>query len=436
MKKFLKIENKGLLDIRLVGLMGGSTKTNSKFKIGQFGTGLKYVLAFLVRKEIDYHIIIDGDKVNIEVKEEEIAGELFNILLVDGERTSITDRMGLEWEHWMIVRELYSNALDEGDEVYGIVEESEVFVDYEKKLGKTQFYIELTPEFLQVYNNWSKYFIVGHVPMFENQRFAVHPSGEKMKIYKHGILIHESEQKSVFSYDIKNARINEMRQYMGSLSLDVYNCICDFDEKAATYFLENCRKEKDHYEATMDYGWDYFGDGQFGKSWSKAIGNAKLIHQEALDEINNRGLDIDTGGMITVPKNVYKALTTKFEGVGALRVADKIGDFFEVHNYELLDRVLEAKSILFDAGYFIDEELNFVFGVFGDKNTLAKINIDKKEILISENHIDRSLFDICTMLIEENEHYKTNLPDCSRGFQQHFINLYTKEIFGKSGVKL
>ena len=48
--KYLKIQNKGELDIRLVALMGGSTKTNDRYKIGKFGTGLKYTLAFLFRK--------------------------------------------------------------------------------------------------------------------------------------------------------------------------------------------------------------------------------------------------------------------------------------------------------------------------------------------------------------------------------------------------
>lgn len=34
--KYLKIQNKGLLDIRLVALMGGTTKADNQYKIGQF----------------------------------------------------------------------------------------------------------------------------------------------------------------------------------------------------------------------------------------------------------------------------------------------------------------------------------------------------------------------------------------------------------------
>ena len=43
--KYLKIRNRGELDIRLVSLMGGTTISGNSYKIGRFGTGLKYSLA-------------------------------------------------------------------------------------------------------------------------------------------------------------------------------------------------------------------------------------------------------------------------------------------------------------------------------------------------------------------------------------------------------
>ena len=56
--RYLKIQNNGLLDIRLVALMGGTTKSKDTFKIGQFGTGLKYTLAFLYRNNIDFKVFV------------------------------------------------------------------------------------------------------------------------------------------------------------------------------------------------------------------------------------------------------------------------------------------------------------------------------------------------------------------------------------------
>ncbi len=427
--KYLKIQNNGTLDIRLVGLMGGTTKSEDQYKIGKFGTGLKYVLAFLFRENIDFKIFIDNNPVNISIEKENIAGQDFEIICINNQRTSITTKMGMDWKPWMIIRELYSNALDEGEAIHELTEE----IKPEK--GKTIFYIELVPEIMKVYNNWNKYFIVGNEPMYENENFAIHPSGETLKIYKHGILIYENKKsKSVFNYDIKNAKINELREYKEVPSYDLYKCICNLDENSIEYFLENCTE--DHYEGEMDYNWDFLGDGKFSDKWNKTIGNAKLIHKKAMEDIIARGLEIDLSSIIQVPVALYRALTKKYKGIGALRVADKVGDFYEVYDERLENKINQCLEILEQAGYFIDPELKFIYGIFGDKGVLAKVDLDKKEILISEKHLETSMFKTCTMLVEENEHYKTGLQDCSRGFQQHFIDLFAQKMFDKEGIKL
>ena len=427
--KYLKIQNDGQLDIRLVALIGGTTKDEDQYKIGKFGTGLKYVLAFLFRNNIDFKIFIDDKLVNVSIEKETIAKQIFEIICINNQRTSITTKMGMDWKAWMIVREIYSNALDEGGAVYELTE------DVKPEKGKTVFYIELVPEIMKVYNNWNKYFIVGNEPMFENDDFAIHPSGETLKLYKHGILIYEDKNvKSVFNYDIKNAKINELREYKDTVSYDLYRCICNLDNKSIEYFLENCTE--DHYEGKMDYSWDFLGDGRFSEEWSKTIGNAELIHKKAIDDIVARGLEIDLSAVIMVPVVLYRALTKKFKGIGALRVADKIGDFFEIYNAHLESKIKECLEILEQAGYFIDPELKFIHGIFGDKKVLAKVDLDKKEILISEKHLEKSLFDTCAMLVEENEHYKTGHEDCSRAFQQHFIDLFTQKMLDKEGIKL
>jgi len=112
--KYLKIQNDGVLDIRLVALMGGTTKSNDEFKIGQFGTGLKYTLAFLFRNNLDFKIFSGTDLVDLSTENETIRDEVFEIICINGKRTSITTRMGEDWKAWMIVREIWCNALDEG----------------------------------------------------------------------------------------------------------------------------------------------------------------------------------------------------------------------------------------------------------------------------------------------------------------------------------
>ena len=449
MKKYLKISNKGCLDIRLVSLMGGTTKDNDKYKIGQFGSGLKYTLAYVLRNNIDFKIFIDGKEVKLSFVTENIQGEDFDIITVNGEKTSITTKMGKDWKPWMIVRELYSNALDEGDAKFEIYKydftkiyggyTKEDFEEYSAPMNNTCFFIELTPEFLEVYNNWSKYFIVGNEPMYENNRFAFHPCKGNLLIYKQGILIHEDKDfKSIFNIDIKNADINELREYKGLLHWDFADALASIDDKKTIeYLLENliADVESKYYESKCEIDNSYY-KRTMSDAWKQVIGEAKIIDRETLNKLEGKNANVDLSNIIVLPKAIYLALSSKFEGISAIRVASKIGEFYEIFDSELELKVKQALVILEESGYFIHPELTFLFGEFGAKNTLARIDLDKKEILISQKMKDKSMFEFVAMLIEENEHFQTGYSDETREFQQHFINLYTKSILDKAEIKL
>jgi len=363
----------------------------------------------------------------LTVQMEEIQNTIFGIIYIDGEKTSITTNMGNDWQAWMIVREIYSNALDEGGEHYEVTEE------IEGAKGRTEFYLQLTPEILSVYNSWDKYFNLHAEPMYTCKHGSLYPASGKLRVFKQGILIKEYEHESVFNYDVTNASLNELREYTGSLEYDMTSIIQDANKDTITYMLE-VMKEKD-YEATADYT-DWLGTPKFGEGWREAIGNSLIIHQKAIDNIKARGLDIDTAATVTVPERLYKALTKKFKGIGALRVADKVNEFYEVHDEALKVMTKEAVTILEHCGYMLHPELSIIYGFFGDKRILAKVSMDDKVIMISESMKNSSIHEMCEMLIEENEHFNTGFVDCSRDFQTHFIKLYTKTLFEKHKIQL
>lgn len=323
----------------------------------------------------------------------------------------------------MIVRELWCNALDEGGEVREITET----LTCDK--GKTTFYIQLSTELKQVWDNWSDYFIHDITPMFESNEYRIYPGGNGLRLYKQGVLIHENKSsKSLFSYDIRNASINELRQFMGSASREACHALAQANSKVIQYYLEHVNSEC--YEAEMDYDWFV----SFGDQWRDTIGNAKIIHKDAISAMKERGISVDSDRYIIVPKNVYKFLTKQFKGVGALMTADKIHEFFEVYDEQLDGRINQALAVLEACGYFIHPELRFIYGVFADKSVYARINIEDKLIMVSEQMVNRPLFDVVAMIIEENEHFNTGHSDCSRQFQQHFIDLYTKTLLDKNEV--
>lgn len=425
--RYLKIQNIGELDIRLVALMGGTTKASDTFKIGQFGTGLKYTLAYLYRNNLDFKIFVGEEQVRLHTEHELIREEDFEIICINGQRTSITTRMGLEWKAWMIIRELWCNALDEGE---AVKEETEITAG---TTGKTTFYLQIDTEIRQVIRDWDKYFISPDTqPIFENLEYRLYPPGDHLCIYKQGVLIYEDEKtQSVFRYDVKNACINELRQYQMSPAYDISRSLKQADEAAARYFLEHV--SEDHYEGSnMDYSWF----SNWSESWKKVLGSAKVIYQKVLDTITARGAKPDMATLIVVPENLYRSLTDQFEGVGAVTVASKMGDFYESYNEEMEGKIKQGLVMLEHCGYVMHPELSFVYGFFEDKTTLAHVHMKEKKIYVANALLQQPLFAIVAMLVEENEHFNTGLSDETRAFQQHFINLYTRALLSKHQIEI
>lgn len=426
--KYLKISNDGVLDIRLVALMGGTTKANDEYKIGQFGTGLKYTLAFLYRNNLDFKIFAGQDEVVLHTEVEEIRGENFEIICINSQRTSITTKMGEDWQAWMIVRELWCNALDEGGAAKSIVSQC----DGEE--GKTAFYIQIDSQIQTVLDDWEKYFIHGKEPMFKNDRYAIYPGGDKLRLYKNGVLIYEREkpQPALFSYDILGAEINELREFKGYLNYEIAHALAGANEKVATYFLENIKESV--YEGSESMTWSMYQT--WGEAWKNVVGSAKLIHQKAKNDIEARGLEVDMTGIILVPKSVYSSLTQQFKGIGALTVAGKVGEFYENYDEKTENKIKQGLVILEACEYSMHPELEFIYGWFEDKTVLARVSLNEKKVYISQAMLQKPLFEVVSMLIEENEHFNTGMADKTREFQTHFINLYTRQLLATNAVEL
>lgn len=422
--KYLKISNNGLLDIRLVALMGGTTKANDKFKIGQFGTGLKYTLAFLYRNNLDFKIFVGEDEVKLHLEQEEIRGEIFEIICINGQRTSITTKMGEDWSAWMIIRELWCNALDEGGAV------KEVTSDTIGEPGKTSFYIQMDIQVESVLREWNKYFIHDQQPIFENDTYKIYPAGNHLCLYKRGVLIHENKEKSVFSYDIGDAEINELREFKGYTAREITHAMVGANEKAVEYLLENI--SENHFEASMD--WDWFRS--FSKTWTEVIGDAKIITKETLYQIEARGTYPDRSKLLILPKQLYTVLSKQFDNISAVYIASNGNSFYETYSEECESKIKQGLTILESCEYPMHPELKFIYGFFEDKRIQAQVDIKEKVVRISNALIQQPLFTIVAMLIEENEHFNTGLSDETRAFQQHFINLYTRQLLAKNEIEI
>jgi hypothetical protein len=427
--KYLKIQNDGELDIRLVALMGGTTKASDKYKIGQFGTGLKYTLAYLFRSNISFKIFTGESPVDLKTETERIKDTDFEIICIDGHRTSITTQMGSQWTAWMIIRELWCNALDEGGYSKDVVHDESSLVG---SPGKSTFYIQLTPDIQQVLDDWKSYFIHHDYPLWETEDYAIYANSNKgkLKLYKHGVLIYQhANLESLFYYDIKGAEINELREFKGSISYEIFNALASPNEAVISHFLTNITE--DHYEGSeLDYGWFT----SFANVWKETIGNRRISHGSHSYYDGEGGLDLSN--IIKLPKRVYTALTKDFEGIGVYTMADDETEFYEVPNAQIKSRVDEQIKILAESGYSIDPEVKIRFGLFSDTNKKSSATRKKKQILISEVCLKVKDDVLISILIENYEYMKLSCDKKSGDFYRHFINLYTRQLLAGREIEI
>lgn len=426
--KYLKITNKGEIDWRLISLLGGTTKRGNDSKIGNFGSGLKYTLAYLLRENLDFKIYSGKKLVRVKTESEIIRETKFDIICIDGHRTSITTEMGPDFEMWQVCREIWANAIDEGEHMKGITSKAG------GTEGETSWYIQINPKLQEVLDNWHKYFIGEHEePIFSNETCKIYAGNGTLKLYKNGILIHEEkETKGLFRYDLLNANINELREYKGSISWPVCIALASAGEKVCKYFLENITESYFEGSDRMDYDWY----SQWSGAWKDTIGEAKIITEESIGNIQARGIDIKRENYLVVPKVVYKQLTKQFEGVGALMTIQKGMEFMEHYDPIVENRVTQALAVLDTCNYIMHPELTFKYGYFEDKTVEARVNMQTKVICISNNVLNKPVFDVVCTLVEENEHFVTGMQDCSRNFQQHWIDMYVKELLAKNEIEV
>jgi len=114
MKKYILIQNDGEIESNSFELIGASTKRDDSTKIGFFGSGLKYSIAYMMRKGIDFRVFSGLNEFHFSTKKEQLKDQSFERICINGTLTSFPTTMGPNWEEdWFVLREIYCNALDE-----------------------------------------------------------------------------------------------------------------------------------------------------------------------------------------------------------------------------------------------------------------------------------------------------------------------------------
>jgi len=283
-KYWIKIQNDGEIDINGLHLMGISTKREED-KIGFFGSGNKYAIALLLREKIPFKIFSGKKKIEVTSQPVMFRGQLFDQILINGEKTSLTTAMGPDWETWFAVREIYCNAQDEGGA------KIEVCQKITPSKGKTTVFIALTKKLSAFFHDINRYILVSQSPKMtintEYGKVDIYNGGDEFICYRKGIRIYpENSRKCLYNYNFSNIDINESRVYKYEhqikerIASALTNCE---DREIILNYLRNWKgnfEEYLHWEKEGGYVTD-----SFSQEWHKVL-DRKRVYPESVATIS------------------------------------------------------------------------------------------------------------------------------------------------------
>jgi len=428
MKQYLKIQSKGEIEKEAFTLIGASSKRTSTTKIGYYGSGLKYSIASMLRNHISFRVFRGTHEVLFTTSGTKFREEEYEIICVDGEKTSLAVGMGgKDWDlPFAPIREIYSNALDEDTDAKLDQSEADALAG---EAGFTTFYIEMTEKVRHFYDNMFFYFCNNNPAVIHsNDSGSIYPAaGPGLRLFRRGILSHQTDDDvTLYWYNSKHFEINESR---------VINSIYAA-KKTVSEIWKNCKDltlignlieglaggDKGKWEHTID--WTYWGS--FSQEWHEACKNIKFVPAGLVSFLEAK----DYEGRVILPSNLLRSLQNQFKDLDilGLNTKDEV-TFIPTENVSqiLLDKVTDALAFLLKTRYkyrLINPEI--LYGKFTDAHTLAQAKNEK--ILLSTKLDTYDVNAIAKIIIEENEHIKSGFDDETRDFQNHLFDLYFDEM--------
>jgi hypothetical protein len=331
--------------------------------------------------------------------------------------------MGPTWEEWFSIREWVSNSIDEGGS--NIINNTDVI---NARQGYTRIYVKINDTIKTIIDNWDRYFTFDR-----DDAVCEHSSGKMFPntdidntliLFRRGIRCYYSKgNKSLYHYDMQDFKINESRTIEDTWSANYVitqylNSISDIG--VLKNILKNASKD-DYYENRLNY---FYGLNRLSQHWRTAIGNHKIIVEDYAGHFVEEQHMYECYVVCT---DLAKQIKKTFPDVEVLGLLDDMsgGGVREVIATPKQEFLLkECIKFLDDTDYKVDFPIKIVDFV-GSPNRLglAKDNT----ILLSEKLFSMGKREIVVTIMEENEHLKTNFKDCSRPFQNHWINLFISE---------
>ena len=409
--KYIRIKNNGLIEPNALHLLGASTKDDTK--IGQFGSGNKYALAYFIRNGYEPRIFSGKTELVVSTKKEIFRDHEFNVIYIDGQKTSITDAMGKDWEFWQAIREVYCNAIDEGGYSLAFVPE------IEPREGETHYYINAQKDVKAFVAEFDNYFAENKKVLFECKvGRIVEKSGSTANIYRRGVRCYNTNLKSVYDYDFNEIEIDENRlvKYSWRVEEKMWDLIfrCDNPELIRTILTQSA--ENGYIEGSIAE-YSSINTSNMSETFKGVLKSTRLAPAGyagllKADEIHNH---------VIIPTRIFNAVK------GVLKDSN-VGGRFKITVNGNAYRIIEPDKLqtrtLQEANYFLEQvqfqvPYEIAVAVFDNKSVMGAA--DEGKILISDICLERGVNDVVNTLIEELVHIRHGVKDETRDMQTALI---------------
>lgn len=435
---WIQIKSQGEIEMNALRLLGASTKRSDTTKIGFFGSGLKYTMAILLRRSIPFVIYQGERKIEITTKPGTLREQEFDLIVIDGQETSMTTAMGVDWEPWMAIRETYSNALDEPNCTLTNLNEEPI-----GEPGWTTIGIYLDDHFTDFCESPGDFF-ADFLPaddlMYQSELGTLYRAHKTLTIYRKGIRAHFEEAKALFKYDFPKVELTETRTLKHSWYVkqnDIPGLLSSIEDRAIVGHILNQIMFSD--EINGDW------NTTFNQAWLDEIGDRVVIISGTEPYVK----EYLAGPHIILPEKMVTGLRRSFPDI---RVAGQ-----GKGNYKYLvagnlsarhEGILEAARLFMeDSGNPITYPVTVVD--FFEKNIMGLavkgkiekvLSFSKKEdpdvdphILIARLTLERGMKETVCTLVEEQCHLESQEADETRGFQDYLIRRYVSALEEKLG---
>jgi hypothetical protein len=409
--QYLVIQNKGLIDPKALALMGASVKEEGS--IGEFGSGLKYALATILREGLKFAVYSGDRKIEISVKDESFREQSFGVIHIDGQPTSITTRTGPKWTLREAIREIWSNAVDEGNSKWWVQKASDGPVHF--PAGYSTFIIELNAEIQVMTENWQQYFVHDVPELSKNicGRVLEQPT---TNYFRRGVWICEDRNlPALFSYDFSDIELPESRRVSSEVmrynlprlmrSVDEHHywdtIINNLQGKWAEWQALSWSNSGDHLEQAFFRQYDMIGHEQ----------NQKFIKK------------LPPGRILWTSGVPYDVLTNTCE-LPRVEIVSDYNSKYEIIPWPIGVEAKVRKEITFLAQHGIDlSKFDIRFAKFNSETVIAQADMKRKICLIGDDAFNASAQMLRKALIEEWTHLAHGVSDHTVDQQHVYLNL-------------